>query len=155
MQVRTKLTLILSSILSFSFAGFSLYKGIILYLINKQISDTFVGGNTSDISILLWFVIAGIFILLTLMFLFFLKIKDLKCIRIILLGILVFWLLTSVFLIFTPILNSMFSLLSLTLCFISFWESKNLKKEIINSFKSKRLSSEEIHLLQLLAKTKK
>ena len=155
MQVRTKLTLILSSILSFSFAGFSLYKGIILYLINKQISDTFVGGNTSDISILLWFVIAGIFILLTLMFLFFLKIKDLKSIRIILLGILVFWLLTSVFLIFTPILNSMFSLLSLTLCFISFWESKNLKKEIINSFKSKRLSSEEIHLLQLLAKTKK
>ena len=155
MQVRTKLTLILSSILSFSFAGFSLYKGIILYLINKQISDTFVGGNTSDISILLWFVIAGIFILLTLMFLFFLKIKDLKSIRIILLGILVFWLLTSVFLIFTPILNSMFSLLSLTLCFISFCESKNLKKEIINSFKSKRLSSEEIHLLQLLAKTKK
>ena len=155
MQVRTKLTLILSSIFSFSFAVFSLYKGIILYLINKQISDTFVGGNTSDISIVLWFVIAGIFILLTLMFLFFLKIKDLKSIRIILLGILVFWLLTSVFLIFTPILNSMFSLLSLTLCFISFWEGKNLKKEIINSFKSKKLSSEEIHLLQLLAKTKK
>jgi hypothetical protein len=40
--------------------------------------DTFVGGETSDISITLWFLIAGVMTFTTFIFFNFLKIKDLK-----------------------------------------------------------------------------
>ena len=59
--------------------------------------DTFVGGNTSDVSIILWFVIAGILSLITFMFLFFLKIKDLKSQKIILYSVTIFWVIISFF----------------------------------------------------------
>ena len=92
--------------------------------------DTFVGGNASDISITLWFIISIILMLLTIMFLFFLKIKDLKSQKIIILGLTFFGLqyLFSIFLIF---LNFWITLLTLLIGVISFLGSKNLKKEII------------------------
>ena len=77
MKISSKFALNLSAFTSAIFLIFSLYKGIVLFYVKKAMEDTFVGGNTSDISIILWFVIAGILSLITFMFLFF-KIKDLK-----------------------------------------------------------------------------
>ena len=78
MKITTKFTLLISALTSLGFLIYTLYKGIILYFVNEALEDTFVGGNTSDVSIVLWFVISGILMLITIMFLFFLKIKDLK-----------------------------------------------------------------------------
>lgn len=40
--------------------------------------DTFVGGETSSISITLWFVISGILAFATILFFYFTKVKDLN-----------------------------------------------------------------------------
>lgn len=113
--------------------------------------DTFVGGNASDISIILWFVISGILTLLILMFLFFLKIKDLKSQKIILIGLTVFWITTSFFSIFISFSNLLITLITLSIGIISFLATKNLKKEIIIELNKKGLTDKEIYILQKLA----
>ena len=91
MKISTKLILLISALTSSFFLIYSSYKGIILYFINDALEDTFVGGSASDISIFLWFTISGILMLVTLMFLFFLKIKDLKSQKIIVISLTIFW----------------------------------------------------------------
>ena len=113
--------------------------------------DTFVGGNASDISITLWFIISVILMLLTIMFLFFLKIKDLKSQKIIILGLTFFWIAISFFSIFLTFLNFWITLLTLLIGVISFLGSKNLKKKIIAESNEKGLTEKEIYLLQKLA----
>ena len=130
---------------------YSSYKGIILYFVNEALEDTFVGGSTSDISIYLWFTISGILILITLMFLFFLKIKDLKSQKIIVTGLTVFWITISIFLILINLSNFWISLITLTVGVLSFLATKNLKKIIIAELNKKGLTDKEIHLLQKLA----
>ena len=132
-----------------------MYKAMILYFINQALEDTFVGGNTSDISITLWFLICGIMLFTTFLFFFFLKIKDLKSQKTILLGVLISWVFITLLLIilyreyfFLVIISSM----PIIICFIAI---KNLKTDIKNRLKKKGLSEKEIHLLQLLAGIKK
>ena len=151
MKISTKSILLISALTSSFFLIYSSYKGTILYFVNEALEDTFVGGSTSDISIYLWFTISGILILITLMFLFFIKIKDLKSQKIIVTGITVFWITISIFLILTNLSNFWISLITLTVGILSFLAMKSLKKTIIAELNKKGLTDKEIYLLQRLA----
>ena len=151
MKITTKSILLISALTSSAFLIYALYKGIILYFVNEALEDTFVGGSTSNISIVLWFIISGILILITLMFLFFLKIKDLKSQKIIVTGLTVFWITISIFLIIINLSNFWISLITLTVGVLSFLATKNLKKTIIAELNKKGLTDKEIYLLQKLA----
>ncbi|WP_440910214.1 hypothetical protein [Candidatus Pelagibacter sp.] len=151
MKISTKSVLLISALTSSFFLIYSSYKGTILYFVNEALEDTFVGGSTSDISIYLWFTISGILILITLMFLFFLKIKDLKSQKIIVTGLTVFWITISIFLILINLSNFWISLITLTVGVLSFLAMKNLKKIIIAELNKKGLTDKEVYLLQKLA----
>ena len=151
MKITTKSILLISALTTSAFLIYALYKGIILYFVNEALEDTFVGGSTSNISIILWFIISGILMLITSMFLFFLKIKDLKSQKIIVIGLIFFWFTTSFFSIFVTFSNLWITLLASSIGIISFLASKNLKKEIITELNKKGLSEKEIYLLQKLA----
>ena len=151
MKIKTKSILLISALTTSAFLIYTLYKGIILYFVNEALEDTFVGGSTSNISIILWFIISGILMLITSMFLFFLKIKDLKSQKIIVIGLIFFWFTVSFFSIFVAFSNLWITLLTSSIGIISFLASKNLKKEIIAELNKKGLTEKEIYLLQKLA----
>ena len=151
MKITTKSILLISAVTSFFFLIFTLYKGVILYFVNEALEDTFVGGSTSDISIVLWFVLSGILMLLTLMFLFFIKIKDLKSQKIIVIGLTFFWVSISFLSTFLSFSNLWITLITLIIVVISLLAIKNLKKEIVNELNKKGLTDKEIYLLQKLA----
>ena len=151
MKITTKSILLISALTTSAFLIYALYKGIILYFVNETLEDTFVGGSTSNISIILWFIISGILMLITSMFLFFLKIKDLKSQKIIARGLIFFWFTVSFFSIFVTFSNLWITLLTSSIGIISFLASKNLKKEIIAELNKKGLTEKEIYLLQKLA----
>ena len=151
MKITTKSILLISALTSSAFLIYALYKGIILYFVNEALEDTFVGGSTSNISIILWFIISGILMLITSMFLFFLKIKDLKSQKIIVIGLIFFWFTVSFFSIFVAFSNLWITLITSSIGIISFLASKNLKKEIIAELNKKGLTEKEIYLLQKLA----
>ena len=151
MKITTKSILLISALTTSAFLIYALYKGIILYFVNEALEDTFVGGSTSNISIVLWFIISGILMLITSMFLFFLKIKDLKSQKIIVIGLIFFWFTVSFFSIFVAFSNLWITLLTSSIGIISFLASKNLKKEIIAELNKKGLTEKEIYLLQKLA----
>ena len=151
MKITTKSILLISALTTSAFLIYALYKGIILYFVNEALEDTFVGGSTSNISIVLWFIISGILMLITSMFLFFLKIKDLKSQKIIVIGLIFFWFTVSFFSIFVTFSNLWITLLTSSIGIISFLASKNLKKEIIAELNKKGLTEKEIYLLQKLA----
>ena len=151
MKITTKSILLISALTSSAFLIYALYKGIILYFVNEALEDTFVGGSTSNISIVLWFIISGILMLITSMFLFFLKIKDLKSQKIIVIGLIFFWFTVSFFSVFVAFSNLWITLLTSSIGIISFLASKNLKKKIIAELNKKGLTEKEIYLLQKLA----
>jgi len=151
LKITTKSILLISALTTSAFLIYALYKGIILYFVNEALEDTFVGGSTSNISIILWFIISGILMLITSMFLFFLKIKDLKSQKIIVIGLLFFWFTISFFSILFTFSNLWITLLTSSIGIISFLASKNLKKEIIAELNKKGLTEKEIYLLQKLA----
>ena len=151
MKITTKSILLISALTTSAFLIYALYKGIILYFVNEALEDTFVGGSTSSISIILWFIISGILMLITSMFLFFLKIKDLKSQKIIVIGLIFFWFTVSFFSIFVAFSNLWITLITSSIGIISFLASKNLKKEIIAELNKKGLTEKEIYLLQKLA----
>ena len=151
MKITTKSIIFTSALTSSTFLIYALYKGIILYFVNEALEDTFVGGSASNISIILWFIISGILMLITSMFLFFLKIKDLKSQKIIVIGLIFFWFIVSFFSIFVTFSNFLITLLTSSIGIISFLASKNLKREIIAELNKKGLTEKEIYLLQKLA----
>ena len=151
MKISTKSILLISALTSFVFLIYASYKGVVLYIINKTLEDTFVGGSTSDISIFLWFTISGILMMISLMFLFFLKIKDLKSQKIIVMGLTIFWITISIIVTLINFSNFWISLLTLTVGVLSFFAMKNLKKTIIAELNKKGLTDKEIYLLQKLA----
>ena len=151
MKITTKSVLLVSALTSSIFLVYTLYKGIVLYFVNEALEDTFVGGNTSDISIILWFIISGILTLFTLMFLFLLRIKDLKSQKTILMGLTFFWISISIFTTFIKFSNLSITILTLSVGISSFLATKNLKKKIIAELNKKGLTDKEIYLLQKLA----
>ena len=151
MKVTTKSILLISALTTLVFLIYTLYKSIILYFVNEALEDTFVGGSTSDVSITLWFMISVILMLITTMFLFFLKIRDLKSQKIIIIGLTFFWIIISFFSVFVTFINLWITLLTFLIGVLSFLATKNLKKEIIAELNKKGLTDKEIYLLQKLA----
>ena len=154
-KINSKIAFFVSGSYSFIFTIFAIYKGVILYSVNKALEDTFVGGETSDISITLWFVISGVMFFTTFLFFYFIKIKDLNSQRIILSGVSISWFIICIFQIIlfkNFFFFSIFTLIPLITCYMA---TKNLKKDIRERLLKKGLSEKEIHLLQLLAGKKK
>ena len=78
------------------------------------------------------------------MFIFFLKIKDLKSQKIIVMGLIFFWFTISFFSIFIAFSNLWITLITSLIGVISFLASKNLKKKIIAELNKKSLTEKEI-----------
>ena len=154
-KITAKLALTISGSYSLIFVSFCFYKGIVLYFVNKSMEDTFIGGETSDISIFLWFVVGMLLLFCSFLFFYFTKIKDLKSQKTLLNGISVFWILLSIIQIILFTLYFYLSLFNLMPIIINFLTIKNLKNLIIKKLNEKGLSDKEIHLLQMLAGIKK
>ena len=154
-KITAKLALTISGSYSLIFVSFCFYKGIVLYFVNKSMEDTFIGGETSDISIFLWFVVGMLLLFCSFLFFYFTKIKDLKSQKTLLNGISVFWILLSIIQIILFKLYFYLSLFNLMPIIINFLTIKNLKNLIIKKLNEKGLSDKEIHLLQMLAGIKK
>ena len=154
-KITAKLALILSGFYLLIFVSFCFYKGIVLFFINKAMEDTFVGGETSDISIFLWLVIGTLLLFCSFIFFYFTKIKDLKSQKTLLNGISTFWILISIIQIIFFKLYFYLSFINLIPIIINYITIKNLKNLIIKKLNEKGLSDKEIHLLQLLAGIKK
>ena len=155
MKLTAKLALIISGSYSLIFVSFCFYKSILLYLVNKAMEDTFVGGETSDISIFLWFIVGVLLLFCSFLFFYFTKIKDLKSQKTLLNGISAFWILISIIQITFFKLYFYISLFNLIPIMINFLAIKNLKNLIIKKLNEKGLTDKEIHLLQMLAGIKK
>ena len=155
MKLTAKLALIISGSYSLIFVSFCFYKSIVLYFVNKAMEDTFVGGETSDISIFLWFIVGVLLLFCSFLFFYFTKIKDLKSQKTLLNGISAFWILISIIQITFFKLYFYLSLFNLVPIMINFLAIKNLKNLIIKKLNEKGLSDKEIHLLQMLAGIKK
>ena len=155
MKITSRLALIVSGFYLLIFVSFCFYKGIILYFVNKAMEDTFVGGETSDTSIYLWFVVGVLLLFCTLLFFYFIRIKDLKSQKTLLAGIISFWIVISSIQIIFFKLYFYLSLLNLIPIVTNYLAIKNLKNLIIKKLNEKGLTDNEIHLLQMLAGIKK
>ena len=155
MKITSRLALIVSGFYSLIFVSFCFYKGIILYFVNKAMEDTFVGGETSDTSIYLWFVVGVLLLFCTFLFFYFIKIKDLKSQKTLLNGIIAFWIMISGIQIIFFKSYFYLSLINLIPIVTNYLAIRNLKNLIIKKLNEKGLTDNEIHLLQMLAGIKK
>ncbi len=146
-KVNTNISYISSIIVASIILLFFAYKAVIAYLIHKELY-----GGGLDTLVLLRVSIAGIMFLLILLFIQFIKIKDLKSQRTILRGIFVGW--TAVFISLLIINLSSIYFVVLT-GFSSLIVLINLYS-LIDQIKEEKntLSDKEIYLLQKLAKKK-
>jgi hypothetical protein len=154
-KVSSKLSFILSSVTSMIFVMYFGYKGFMVYFVQKAMDDTFIGGSTSDITVTLWFAVAGTMALSMLLFFQFIKIKDLKSQRTILKGVFIGWASICVALILFIPSYIYFILLTALSSIVSLLSSLTVKEKIIEELNKKEtLSEKEIHLLQRLAGVK-
>ena len=155
-NISSKTSFVISIITSIIFVVYFAYKGFIVYLIQKAMDDTFVGGSTSDITITLWFGISLSMALSMFLFFQFIKIKDLNSQKTIQKGIFIGWAMIAIamiifvpsyiYLILITILSSIVSLIS------SITLKDMIAKNLIE--KKETLSEKEIYLLQKLAGVK-
>ena len=155
MKITSRLALIVSGFYLLIFVSFCFYKGTILYFVNKAMEDTFVGGETSDTSIYLWFVVGVLLLFCAFLFFYFIKIKDLKSQKTLLSGIIAFWTLISFIQLIFFKLYFYLILINLIPIVTNYLAIKNLKNLIIKKLNEKGLTDNEIHLLQMLAGIKK
>ena len=154
--VSSKLSFVISIITSMIFILYFVYKGFMVYFVQKAMDDTFVGGNTSDITITLWFGISIAMALSMLLFFQFTKIKDLNSQRTIQKGIFFGWSIIAIaMIVFTPS-YIYFILITIFSSIASLLSSMTLKTKIAEDLKNKKetLSEKEIYLLQKLAGVK-
>ena len=135
------------------FVGYFGYKGFIVYFVQKAMDDTFIGGSSTDITVTLWFAIAGSMALSMLLFFQFMKIKDLNSQRTIQKGIFVGWAIIAIALIVFIPSYVYFILLTIVSSAASFLSSITLKEKIVEDLNIRKntLSEKEIFLLQRLA----
>tara|TARA_B100000780_G_C20822643_1_gene326882 strand:- start:38 stop:529 length:492 start_codon:yes stop_codon:yes gene_type:complete len=156
-KIPSKLSFIISSITSMIFVGYFGYKGFMVYFVQKAMDDTFIGGSSSDITVTLWFTVAGTMALSMFLFFQFIKIKDLKSQRTILKGIFIGWAsICFALMAFMP--NYIyFILLTAVASIVSLLSAITAKNEIAEELikKKESLSKKEIYLLQKLAGIKK
>ena len=155
-KISSKLSFIISSLTSIIFVLYFAYKGVMVYLVQKAMDDTFLGGSTSDITVTLWFAISAAMALSMLLFFQFTKIKDLKSQSTILKGMFIGWAGICVALIVFIPSYIYFVILTAAASIVSLISSLTLKEEIIAQLNKKEtLSEKEIYLLQKLAGIKK
>ena len=147
LKIKPKIAYLASIFIAIIILLFFSYKAVIAYLIHKELY-----GGGLDTLVLLRAAIAGIMLLLILLFIQFMKIDDLKSQRTILRGIFVGW--TSVFIVLTIIkISSIYFILltgisSLIILVVLFSLIDQIKEE------KNTLTDKEIYLLQKLAKKK-
>ena len=146
-KIKPKLSYYISIIACFIILSYFAYKGIVAYLIHKELY-----GGGLDTLVLLRASISGIMFLLILLFIQFIKIPDLKSHRTILRGVFIGW--TSVFVILVIINLSSIYFLILS-CLVSFFSLITLFS-LDDQIKDEKntLTEKEIYLLQQLAKKK-
>ena len=148
-----KLSFIISIITSIIFVLYFAYKGLMVYFIQKNMDDTFIGGSASDITITLWFGISLSMALSMFLFFQFIKIKDLNSQRTIQKGIFIGWSIIAItMIIFVPSYTFLI-LIAFLSSIVSFLSSVTLKDIIAKDLieKKETLSEKEIYLLQKLA----
>ena len=146
-KINTKVSYLSSIFAASIILLFFSYKALIAYLIHRELY-----GGGLDTLVLLRASIAGIMFLLIILFIQFMKIKDLKSQRTILRGIFVGW--TTVFIILLVIKTSSINFIILT-GLLSLIVLMNLFS-LIDQIKEEKntLTDKEIYLLQKLAKKK-
>ena len=146
-KINTKVSYLSSIFAASIILLFFSYKALIAYLIHRELY-----GGGLDTLVLLRASIAGIMFLLIILFIQFMKIKDLKSQRTILRGIFVGW--TTVFIILLVIKTSSIYFIILT-GLLSLIVLMNLFS-LIDQIKEEKntLTDKEIYLLQKLAKKK-
>ena len=146
-KINTKVSYLSSIFAASIILLFFSYKALIAYLIHRELY-----GGGLDTLVLLRASIAGIMFLLIILFIQFMKIKDLKSQRTILRGIFVGW--TTVFIILLIIKTSSIYFVILT-GLLSLIVLMNLFS-LIDQIKEEKntLTDKEIYLLQKLAKKK-
>ena len=155
-NISSKISFIISTITSIIFVLYFIYKGFLVYFVQKAMDDTFVGGNTSDITVTLWFAISAAMALSMFLFFQFTKIKDLNSQRTIQKGIFIGWgIIAIAMIIFIPS-YIYFILLTILSSIVSLLSSITLKDRITEDLINKKetLSEKEIYLLQKLAGVK-
>ena len=155
-NISSKLSFIISSIVSIIFVTYFAYKGFMVYFVQKAMDDTFVGGSSSDITVTLWFAISGVMALSMVLFFQFTKIKDLNSQRTIQRGIFIGWAVIAIAMIIFIPSYIYFILLTIIALIVSLLSSITLKHKITEELKSKKetLTEKEIYLLQKLAGVK-
>ncbi len=146
-KIKPKVSYIVSILVSFVFLFYFAYKGVVAYLIHRELY-----GGGLDTLVLLRASISGIMFLLILLFIQFIKIPDLKSHRTILKGVFIGW--TSVFIILVIVNLSSIYFVFLTgfvslFTLITLFSLEDQIKEEKNT-----LTEKEIYLLQQLAKKK-
>ena len=156
LKIPSKLSFIISSIVSIIFFTYFTYKGFMVYFIQKAMDDTFVGGGSSDITVTLWFAISGVMALSMVLFFQFTKIKDLNSQRTIQKGIFIGWAVIAIAMIIFIPSYIYFILLTIIASIVSLLSSITLKHKITEELKNKKetLTEKEIYLLQKLAGVK-
>ena len=148
MNIPSKITFIISALTSLLLSIYFIYKGLVAYLIHKEL----YGGGIDALVASRWG-LSGILIFLTLLFLFFIRIKDLKSQKTIITGIFIGWASICITLsIVSPSTTYYFIILTAVVSLITFISSRSLVKKINEERHS--LSEKEIYLLQQLAKKK-
>ena len=142
-----KYAYLVSSTIAFIFFSYFAYKAVVAYLIHKELY-----GDGMDVLVSLRAALAGIMLLLIILFFQFIKIKDLKSQRTILRGIFTGW--SALFIILITVsLNSLIFILLSGLAaltnLVSLFSLVDLIKEERNT-----LTDKEIYLLQKLANRK-
>ena len=155
-NISSKLSFIISTIVSFMFVTYFAYKGFMVYFVQKAMDNTFVGGGSSDITVILWFAISGVMGLSMFLFFQFTKIKDLNSQWTIQKGIFIGWTTIALATIFFIPSYFFFIILTITASIVSLLSSITLKYKITEDLKKKKetLSEKEIYLLQKLAGVK-
>ena len=155
-NIPSKLSFIISSIVSIIFVIYFTYKGFMVYFIQKAMDDTFVGGSSSDITVTLWFAISGVMALSMVLFFQFTKIKDLNSQRTIQKGIFIGWAIIAIAMIIFIPSYIYFILLTIIASLVSLLSSITLKHKITGELQNKKetLTEKEIYLLQKLAGVK-
>ena len=147
MNISPKISYILSALISFFFGIFFAYKGFIAYFVHKEL----YGGGIDALVASRWG-LAAAFILLTFLFLLFIRIKDLKSHKTILNGIFICWASVCVTLLIVATNSIYFIILTFIASAINLISSKSLVKKIKEERET--LTEKEVYLLQQLAKKK-
>ena len=146
-KIKAKYSYYLSIFISLIFLFFFAYKGVVAYLIHRELY-----GGGLDTLVLLRGSISGIMFLLVLLFFQFIKIPDLKSHRTILRGVFIGW--TGTFLVITIVNLSSIYFIILTATVSLFTLVNLLSLEVQIKEEKNTLTEKEIYLLQQLAKKK-